>query len=152
NASSELLQTVFVDVYLFHQFDARTPAEEGVTALDEAVGSGKARSCGASNFNARQLQETLDLSRSLGLRRLEVTEPPYSLTARDREKDLLPLCEREQIGVLAYSPLAAGFLTGKYTPDRAAFPRGSRFDVIPGHADVYFSERNFRIVEELHRM
>jgi len=146
DASLERLETDFVDVYLFHQFDAKSPVDEAVAALDEMVASGKARAGGVSNYNSQQLHAALDASRRLGLRRVEVTQPPYSLAAREIESDLLPLCEREQIGVLGYSPLGAGFLTGKYTPDRNAFPKGSRFEVIPGHADVYFSERNFRMV------
>ncbi|HMC65076.1 MAG TPA: aldo/keto reductase, partial [Gemmataceae bacterium] len=62
------------------------------------------------------------------------------------------LASSEGIHVLTYSPLGAGFLTGKYTPDRSSFPRGTRFDVVPGHADVYFSARNFRIVDRLRDM
>ncbi|HWB95276.1 MAG TPA: aldo/keto reductase, partial [Bryobacteraceae bacterium] len=62
-----------------------------------------------------------------------------------------PLCREEQIGFLGYSPLGAGFLAGKYSPDRSALPPGTRFHVIPGHVDVYFREPNFRVVEQLHQ-
>ena len=62
---------------------------------------------------------------------------------------MLPLCDQEQIGVVSYSPLGAGFLSGKY--DRGSIPKGSRFDVIPGHADIYFTGQKFAIVERLRR-
>ncbi len=149
-ASLERLQTDHVDVYLFHQFDANTPAEESVAAMDEAVGSARARAGGCSNYNAAQLRDALETSRRLGVRRFEVTEPIYNLVAREIEQDLLPLCRSENLGVLSYSPLAAGFLSGKYQPDRSRFPKGSRFDVIPGHADVYFNEQNFQTVARVH--
>src|SRR5438067_717537 len=126
--SLDRLQTDFIDVYLFHQFDPKTPVEDGLAALNEVAQSGKARAGGCSNYKAEQLQNVFDVSRPLGLRRFEVTEPPYSLAARDIENDLLPFCHQEQVGVLAYSPLAAGFLTGKHAPDRSVFPKGSRFD------------------------
>ena len=79
-------------------------------------------------------------------------QPSYSLADREIEKELLPLCRAEQVAAITYSPLAAGFLTGKYSPDRAAFPKGSHFDIIPGHADLYFTERNFRLVERLRQL
>ncbi len=150
HSSLERLQTDFLDVYLFHNYDESTPLEEAIAAMDEVQQSGLVRCVGCSNFSVEQLRNSLDVSRRLGLLRLEVTEAACSLAAREAETDLLPLCREEEIGFLAYSPLAAGFLSGKYTGDRDAFPQGSRFHVIPGHADVYFSARNFRVVERLH--
>jgi aryl-alcohol dehydrogenase-like predicted oxidoreductase len=151
NASLQRLQTDWIDLYLFHSFDATTPLAEGLEAMTLAVEQGKIRAGGCSNFSASQLEQSLDISKHGGCRRLEEIQPPYSLVARQIEADLLPLCEKERIGVVAYSPLAAGFLSGKYEPDRSAIPKGSRFDVIPGHADIYFNERNFDIVERLRR-
>jgi aryl-alcohol dehydrogenase-like predicted oxidoreductase len=150
HASLERLQDDFLDVYLFHSYDESTPLEEALAAMDEVQQSGLVGSAGCSNFTGRQLRDSLDVSRRLGTRRLEVTEAACSLAAREAETDLLPLCREEQIGFLGYSPLAAGFLSGKYSSDRNAFPQGSRFHVIPAHADVYFSVRNFRVVERLH--
>ena len=86
-------------------------------------------------------------SSSRGLQRLEEVQPPYSLVERSIESDLLPLCAQEQIAVVSYSPLGAGFLSGKY--ERRLIPKGSRFDVIPGHADIYFTDQKFAIVERL---
>jgi aryl-alcohol dehydrogenase-like predicted oxidoreductase len=150
-ASLERLQTDYLDVYMFHSFDPATPAEEALAAMDEAQGSGLIDCAGCSNFSGQQLRDALDVSRRLGLRRLEVVEGICNLVAREAETDLLPLCRDEQIGFLGYSPLGAGFLSGKYSGDRNSFPEGSRFHVIPGHADVYFTERNFHVVDELRR-
>lgn len=151
-ASLERLQTDSVDLYLYHSFDPDSPVEEACAAMDEAVRSGWARAGGCSNYSGPQLEAALAASGSLGVARFEVTECPYNLVAREIETDLLPVTEQQRVGVLAYSPLAAGFLTGKYSPDRAAVPKGTRFDVIPGHADVYFRDRNFRYVERLRQL
>ena len=149
DASLERLQTDSVDIYMYHSFDAGTPAEERVGAMDEAVRSGKARFTGCSNYDAGQLRESLEISRRLGLRGFEVIEPNYNLAVRDIEGETLPLCREHNMAVMSYSPLGAGFLTGKYTPDRSAFPERTRFHVIPGHADIYFSDKNFKMVESL---
>jgi aryl-alcohol dehydrogenase-like predicted oxidoreductase len=147
HASLDRLQTDAVDLYLYHSFDANTPVEEAVEAMGEVLSSGLARVGGCSNYTGEQLEATLRAKRVF-----EVIESNYNLVAREIEQEILPLARRESIGVLTYSPLAAGFLTGKYTPDRTALPKGTRFDVIPGHADVYFSERNFRWVALLRQM
>jgi aryl-alcohol dehydrogenase-like predicted oxidoreductase len=149
--SLERLQTETIDIYMFHSFDPETPLEESLTAMTEAVRRGKVRTIGCSNFTADQLSSALEVSPRLGLQRLEAVQPNYSLVARDIEEDLLPLCRKEQVAAVTYSPLGAGFLSGKYTADRSAFPKGSRFHVIPAHADVYFSERNFGVVEQLRK-
>ena len=81
-----------------------------------------------------------------GLSRFDVIQPPYSLALPDADEDIFPICEREQIAVTSYSPLGAGFLTGKYTPDRSQFPKGSRYHIVPAHADIYFSDRNFEVI------
>jgi 1-deoxyxylulose-5-phosphate synthase len=75
-------------------------------------------------------------------------QPIYNLVDRRIERELLPLCARHKIGVITYSPLGAGFLTGKYRP-RAPIPPGTRFDVRPGHQDRYFTDHGFRVVEML---
>lgn len=148
--SLERLQTDHLDVYLFHSFDRQTPLAQALTAMDGVRRAGLIQAAGCSNFTAAQVREALDLGRSLNLPRLEAVEGIYNLVARDAENDLLPLCRAEQLAFLSYSPLGAGFLSGKYSNDRNALPAGSRFHVIPGHTDIYFSERNFRTVEALH--
>ena len=148
-ASLERLQTDVIDLYLYHQFDAKTPLAEAADAAAEGVSLGLVRAAGCSNYPAEQLAAALQESRARGLARFEVIQSNYNLAVRDIESAVLPLTRREAVGVVSYSPLGAGFLTGKYTSDRGAFPKGTRFDVIPGHADVYFGERNFRVVENL---
>ena len=151
-ASLERLQTDYIDLYLFHSYDPAVPLEEGLEALERGEKSGRIRCSGCSNFSAGQLSEALGLSGGKGLPRLKVIQPNYNLVHREIETDLLPLCQRQEVGVVTYSPLGAGFLAGKYTPDQAAIPKGTRFDVIPGHVDVYFQPRSFRVVEQLRRM
>jgi aryl-alcohol dehydrogenase-like predicted oxidoreductase len=151
-ASLDRLQTDFLDVYLFHKYCDGTPLEEALAAMDGVVRCGLARAGGASNFTFDQLSCALGISRRNGLKPLQVIENNYNVAVSELAREILPLTKREQIGVMTYSPLGAGFLTGKYTPDRTAFPKGTRFHVVPGHADVYFSERNFRIVERLREM
>ena len=143
-ASLERLQTEFTDLYLYHSYDARTPVEEAVAAMQEVLATPRVRAGGVSNYSAAQLEAALGVGRAF-----EVVESNYNLAVRDIETGLLPLCARESVGVITYSPLGAGFLTGKYSPDRGALPKGTRFDVIPGHCDIYFSESNFRLVEKL---
>jgi aryl-alcohol dehydrogenase-like predicted oxidoreductase len=79
---------------------------------------------------------------------MQSVQPPYNLVQREIEPDLLPLCSDQQIGVIAYSPLGAGFLTGKYSRD-GEVPQGTRFEVIPGHQPIYFTGDGFRIMEGL---
>ncbi len=147
--SLDRLQVDCIDIYELHSPDESVPIDESLAVLDQAVTDGRIRTVGCSNFNASQLQEALDASARHGYARFEVIQPPYNLADPGAKDELFPLCRREEVGVTSYSPLAAGFLTGKYTPDRNDFPRGSRFDVIPGHADIYFNDRNFRNVERL---
>lgn len=152
DASLQRLQTDYLDIYMFHSFDSAIPLEEGLEAMNKAIKAGKVRVGGCSNFSAEQIRHSLEICRERGLARLETTQPIYNLTAREIETDLIPLCREHDVAVVPYSPLGAGFLTGKYTPDRNAFPKGSRFDVIPAHADIYFNDKNFRIVDQLRKM
>ncbi len=146
--SLERLQTNYVDIYLLHKYDPSTPLEISMTAMDAAVRSGKTLLVGCSNFNAEQLRSALEISRACNLARFEVIEPIYNLAYREIESDLLPLCQKEKIATTIYSPLGAGFLTGKYRADSPP-PVGSRFHVIPAHVDIYFNEKNFRLAESL---
>jgi aryl-alcohol dehydrogenase-like predicted oxidoreductase len=149
--SLDRLQTDVIDVYMFHTFDPQTPLEEGLEAITQAIRSKKIRTVGCSNFGICQLKSALAVCERLGLHRIEVIQSLYNLAARDIENELLPFCREQHIAVMAYSPLGAGFLSGKYTHDRNAIPRGSRFDVIPGHVHEYFNEKSFRVMEELRR-
>ena len=147
--SLDHFQTDRVDIYKLHRHYDDVPVDETLGALAEQVSAGRTRAIGASNHTATQVEEALAASDRHGLARFEVLQLPYSLAAPDIEDDLLPLAGREGAAVTAYSPLAAGFLTGKYDRDPAKWPQGSRYHIMPGHADQYFSDRNFRILDLL---
>ena len=147
-ASLKRLQTDRIDLLQTHVWDESTPLEETLGALTTLVQQGKVRHIGCSNYSAPQLEAALALSNTAGFRRLVSVQPPYNLVQRNIEADLLPLCAAENIGVISYSPLAAGFLTGKYRQG-AAIPSGTRFDVIPGHQNIYFTEHGYQVLEKL---
>lgn len=147
-ASLKRLQTDRIDLLQTHAWDKSTPLEETLEALTILVNQGKVRYVGCSNYDASQLAAALTLSGQSELTRLTSVQPPYNLVQRDIESELLPLCIRENIGVISYSPLAAGFLTGKYRPGHPVTP-GSRFDVIPGHQPIYFTEHGYQVLERL---
>ena len=147
--SLERLGVDSVEVYMLHEPDENVPIAESLEALNEQVVAGKVKSIGCSNFTAEMLQESLEVSEKNGWARFEITEPPFSLADRRYEPDFLPLCLKEEISTIPYSPLAAGFLAGKYSPDKDKLPKGTRFDISPGHADIYFNDHNFRVVDQL---
>lgn len=142
------LQTDCIDLFMVHNWDDETSIEETVAALNTLVQQGKTRWVGCSNYDADQLAQALEQAAKLGAARMEATEPNYNLVVRDIEEALLPLCANRQIGTITYSPLGAGFLTGKYRRGEEV-PTGTRFDVIPGHQDIYFKDEFFDIVENL---
>jgi len=152
-ASLRRLRADAVDLYLAHCWDAGVPPQETLAALSEAVDEGKARAIGCSNYAGWQLCRMLWLAEARGLRRMEVIQPPLSLALGRRafETELRPLCLDQGVGMMTYSPLGAGFLTGKYGRGDI-IPAGARFDVIPGHQPLYFSEENYQIVEGLRRI
>ncbi len=147
-ASLKRLQTDHIDLLQTHVWDESTPLEETLEALTALVQQGKVRHVGCSNYSASQLASALTLSEQARLIRMVSVQPPYNLVQRDIEAELLPLCAAENIGVISYSPLAAGFLTGKYRPDQP-IPSGTRFDVVPGHQDIYFTEHGFQVLQQL---
>lgn len=118
DGSLRRLQTDFIDLYQAHCFDRCTPLAETLRALDDLVRAGKVRYLGASNFTASQLQKALDWSRMNGWASFCSLQAEYSLIVRSTEWELIPLCRDERLGMLAWSPLAGGWLTGKYHGDR----------------------------------
>lgn len=147
-ASLQRLGTDRIDLVQAHDWDAQTPLAETLEAFDRLTGEGKVRYCGSSNWNASQVRDALALARKRGWRRLESVQPIYNLVDRRIEQELLPLCARDNLGVITYSPLGAGFLTGKYRQG-GPVPDGTRFDVIPGHQNIYFTDHGFRVMEAL---
>ncbi|WP_018603334.1 aldo/keto reductase [Mycobacterium sp. 155] len=115
DASLRRLGTDWIDVYLVHAFDEKTPIEETLRALDQAQRSGKILHLGVSNWAAWQIALALGISAREGLGRFQVIEPMYNLVRRQAEVEILPLAQAQQLGVITYSPLGGGLLTGKYT-------------------------------------
>jgi aryl-alcohol dehydrogenase-like predicted oxidoreductase len=146
-ASLRRLQTDFIDLYQVHVFDDATPLEETLTTLDTLVGSGKVRFIGASNLTGWQLQKAIDLSRHHGLEPYVSLQPLYNLLDRDAELDLIPVCLHEGAGVIAWSPLAGGWLSGKYTRDLGGPPAGSRGSAADWQARD--TDRTWHVVDAL---
>jgi aryl-alcohol dehydrogenase-like predicted oxidoreductase len=119
------LGTDYIDLYQVHGWDALTPVEETLRALDDLVRQGKVRYLGCSNWTARHLSKALALAEGRGWERFVSLQAYYSLVGRDLEHELLPLCREEGLGVLPWSPLSGGFLTGKYRRDDPQ-PEGAR--------------------------
>ena len=142
------LQTDVIDLYQLHAFDANTPLEETMDALNTLVQQVKVRYLGCSNFDAWQICKALWIADVNDLAPMVSVQPNYSLAIRDIEAELLPFCADQNIGVTSYSPLGAGFLTGKYTKTWTA-PKGTRFDVMPDHWDIYENDTSMRRMEGL---
>ena len=123
--SLQRLKTDFVDLFYVHAPDDETPIEESLRALDDMVHSGKVRYIACSNFRAWHLCQALWTSDKLNLHSFACVQPLYNIVNRDIEVELLPLCRAHGIGVVSYSPLARGVLTGKYQPGQP-YPEGSR--------------------------
>ncbi|MGW8319211.1 MAG: aldo/keto reductase [Candidatus Promineifilaceae bacterium] len=146
DASLQRLQTDYIDLYQVHYPDEETPLEETLQALSDLVRAGKVRYLGCSNYPAWLLAKTLWLSDKFGLNRFDSLQPHYNLVHRaEFERELQPLCLDQGIGVIPYSPLAAGFLTGKYRrgeqmPDSARAGRVRQ---------RYMSEQGFDAVDQL---
>lgn len=126
DASLKRLKTDYVDLYMAHAPDPEVELAESLEAFDRAVTAGKVRAVGCSNFSGAQLRQALDIAASLGGARFAFNQVQYSLAARFIEEDLVPVCEENKIGILAWSPLGGGFLSGKYSA--AARPAGRRQD------------------------
>ncbi len=114
--SLKRLQMDYVDIYYIHHVDTQTPLEEMLRALDDLVRQGKVRYTACSNYQAWRLSEALWLSESQNLARFVCYQPLYNLVVRDIEQELVPLCEDKGLGIVVWSPLAGGFLSGKYKP------------------------------------
>lgn len=124
-ASLKRLGVDYIDLYQCHRYDPETPLEETMRALDDLITQGKVLYVGVSEWSAVQISDALHLARELNLDRIVSNQPQYHMLKRDIEKDIIPLCEREGVGQVVFSPLAQGVLTGKYKPG-APLPQGSR--------------------------
>jgi len=143
------LGTDWIDVYIVHREDPHTSLEETLSALDEVVRAGKARAIGFSNWSAWKVAAALEIQRANGLVPFTHGQMYYSLVGRDLERDFVALQRRYRIGLTVWSPLAGGFLSGKYTPENLGDPeyRYSGFDVLP-----FDKQHGFRVVELLRQV
>jgi len=130
DASLARLQTDRLDMYLIHEPDPDTPLEETLIALDDMVRAGKVLYVGASNIEAWRLARARAISDARGLARFDWVQNSYSLLDRGQEREMFPLCADEGVGFTAFSPLAGGWLTGKYQAG-AVYPDGSRMTLRP---------------------
>ncbi len=148
--SLKRLQTDYIDLYQIHRPQSDIPIDETLRALDDLVRSGKVRYIGASTFAAWQIVESLWISKELGLNRFVTEQPPYNILDRRIERELIPMAQTYGIGIIPWSPLASGLLTGKYKTGAKA-PRGTRFGEDPQNEILQrrFSDDVLKVVEQL---
>jgi aryl-alcohol dehydrogenase-like predicted oxidoreductase len=125
HASLRRLNTDYLDLYQAHRFDHETPLDETMRAFDDLVRQGKVLYIGVSEWRAEEIAAAIEIADSLGLDRIVSNQPQYNMIWRVIESEVIPLCEREGIGQIVWSPIAQGVLTGKYLPG-ATPPAGSR--------------------------
>jgi aryl-alcohol dehydrogenase-like predicted oxidoreductase len=146
------LGTDYVDLYQCHNWDWTTPIDETMATLDGFVRSGKVRYIGCSNWQGSQIVEGQWAAEARGTRLVSL-QPQYSLIVRDIERDILPTARRHGLGVIVWSPLGGGVLSGKYTKDDipadSRFGRASEGDTWERFRRTLFSDRNFEIVDEV---
>ncbi len=139
------LQVETIDLYQCHWPDDSTPIGDTLAVFGELISAGKVRYVGASNYGAAQLADALRVADEGGLPRFASLQPHYNLVHRDEfEAELMALCERERIGVIPYSPLAGGFLTGKYRTGQP-LPKSQR----AGRAKEYMTDTGFGVIDAL---
>ena len=150
DASLRRLGTDHVDLYQLHQFDPTVSQDESIGALTDLVRVGKVRYIGVSNYLAWELARGIGRSETLGLARYDSVQPRYNLLYRNIERELLPLCKEEGVGVIPYNPLAGGFLSGKH--QQGAPTEGSRFTLgtaADRYQERYWHGRQFDAVEAM---
>jgi 1-deoxyxylulose-5-phosphate synthase len=150
-ASLRRLQTDYIDLYQLHGYDPATPIDETLGALDDLVHQGKVRYLGCSNFLTYQLVRAVGRTETLRLARLDCVQPRYNLLFRQIEREMLPYCLEEGIGVIPYNPIAGGLLSGKHSraeppPESTRFTLGTAGKM---YQDRYWHDREFDTVEVL---
>jgi len=144
--SLERLGVDHVEMYLTHEPDPETPIEQTLLALDELVRAGKLRAIGGSNLDAEALEQALETSERLGLARFQWVQNEYSLVRREQAEAVLEVCRREGLGFTPFSPLAGGWLAGRYRRGEA-YPQGSRMTLRPGPYSDLEREETFAALE-----
>ena len=143
--SLQRLQTDYIDLYQVHRFDDQTPLEETLFTLTSLVNQGKVRYIGCSNYAAWQIAKAIGISNLHGLEHFVSSQSQYNLLARELENEVVPYCLSENVGLLVYSPMARGMLSGKYT-SRDDVPEGSRAARGERLIQNYFKDENFEKV------
>ncbi len=149
-ASLRRLRTDHLDLYQIHSWDLHTPIDETLRALDDLVRSGKVRYLGCSNTLAYQLARSIGRAEVLGTARFDCVQPRYNLLFRETERELVPLCLDEGVGMIPYNPLAGGLLSGKHRPGSPT--EGTRFtlgNAAERYQDRYWHDREFATVEAM---
>lgn len=151
-ASLRRLGTDYIDLYQMHSWDSATPLDETLSTLQRLIESGKVRYIGASNYPAWGLQKAVDLSRQMGWEQFVSLQPLYNLLDRDIEMGLVDVCRNEGLGIITWSPLRGGWLSGKYRRGMDAPPEGTRIARSIGQNwseawDKYNNERTWRILD-----
>jgi aryl-alcohol dehydrogenase-like predicted oxidoreductase len=145
------LQTDRIDLYQIHMQDIDTPEEETLRALDDLVRAGKVLYLGASNYAAYRLTDSQWISKTCNLHRFVALQMQYSLMVRDLEREHIPVCKQFGMGVLPWSPLAGGFLSGKYTRNQAP-PPGVRLEKWKERFADVDNDRGWRTIDALHAL
>jgi 1-deoxyxylulose-5-phosphate synthase len=154
DASLRRLQTDYIDLYQLHGYDPQTPIDETLGALDDLVHQGKVRYTGCSNFLTYQLVRAVGRTETLRLARLDCVQPRYNLLFRQIEREMLPYCGEEGIGVIPYNPIAGGLLSGKHSRANPP-PEGSRFtlgNAAQNYQERYWHDREFDTVDALRQL
>ena len=154
DASLRRLQTDYIDLYQLHGYDQATPIDETLSALDDLVHAGKVRYIGCSNFLTYQLVRAIGRSETLRLARFDSVQPRYNLLFRQIEREMLPFCREEGVGVIPYNPIAGGLLSGKHSRT-APPPEGTRFtlgNAAQNYQDRYWHDREFDTVDALRQL
>ena len=146
-ASLKRLQTDHIDLYQIHRPDSKVPIDETLRALDDLIHAGKVLYAGTSTFAAWQIVESLWAAKELGLNRFVTEQPPYHLLDRRIERELVPMAQTYGVALIPWSPLAGGFLTGKYRREQEA-PQDSRYGLEPRRLGRnHFVEEAWRVLE-----
>jgi aryl-alcohol dehydrogenase-like predicted oxidoreductase len=153
-ASLRRLQTEYIDLYQVHMWDDGTPLDETLTTLDRLVQSGKVRYIGASNYAAWQLQKAIDISSYSGMEAFSCLQPLYNLLDRDIEVEIVPVCLNEGVGIIPWSPLRGGWLSGKFHRGMEAPPSGTRVEEASQRGwseswDAYNNERTWSVLDAM---
>lgn len=153
-ASLRRMNTDYIDLYQVHCWDRGTPLEETLSTLDRLVSSGKVRYIGVSNYTGWQLQKAIDLSKHMGWEPFTCAQPQYNLLCREVEWEVMDVCIQEGLGVIPWSPLKGGWLSGKYRRGMAVPPEGSRVEAATKHGwgeawDNYNNEHTWNVIDTL---